>query len=136
MKQFRLQIIAADGEFFDGEVESVIVRTTVGDKGILAGHEPYVAALPIGKVKVKIDGNDRYAAISAGVIKVGKEKTTILAQSAEWADKIDIERAKAAKLKAESVLSSAKEGQRDFEIAEFKLKRAINRIDVAGFRNK
>lgn len=135
MKQFKLQIIAADGIFLDDMVESVIVRTTVGDKGILAGHEPYVAALTIGKVKVKMNGTDRYAAISAGVIKVSKDKTTILAQSVEWADKIDVSRAEAAKKKAEEKLAQTEKGQREFDIAEFKLKRALNRIDVAQFRD-
>ena len=101
MTPFKLEIITPDKVFFDGEVENVIVRTTVGDKGILARHEPYVAALPIGKLKVKIDGQFRVAAVSEGVIKVSDDKTVILAQSCEWGDEIDLERAEAAKRKAE-----------------------------------
>ena len=130
MTPFKLEIITPDRVFFDDNTENVIVRTTVGDKGILAHHEPYVAALNIGKIKVMIDGKYRVAAISGGVIKVGRDKTTILAQSCEWADEIDVDRAKHAKEVAEERMA-AKTNQRDFDIAEYKLKRALNRIDAA-----
>ena len=133
MTPFKLQIITPDGVFFDGMTENVIVRTTVGDKGILAHHEPYVAALTISKFKVKIDGDFRYGAISSGVIKVGKDKTVILAQSCEWADEIDVDRAVRAKELAESRISEYEKAndQKNLDIAEFKLKRALNRIEVA-----
>ena len=133
MTPFKLQIITPDGVFFDGMTENVIVRTTVGDKGILAHHEPYVAALTISKFKVKIDGEFRYGAISSGVIKVGKDKTVILAQSCEWADEIDVDRAVRAKELAESRISEYEKAndQNNLDIAEFKLKRALNRIEAA-----
>ncbi|MBO6231330.1 MAG: ATP synthase F1 subunit epsilon [Ruminiclostridium sp.] len=133
MTPFKLQIITPDGVFFDGMTENVIVRTTVGDKGILAHHEPYVAALTISKFKVKIDGEFRYGAISSGVIKVGKDKTVILAQSCEWADEIDVDRAVRAKELAESRISEYEKAndQKNLDIAEFKLKRALNRIEAA-----
>ena len=133
MTPFKLQIITPDGVFFDGMTENVIVRTTVGDKGILAHHEPYVAALTISKFKVKIDGEFRYGAVSSGVIKVSKEKTVILAQSCEWADEIDVDRAVHAKEVAEGRISeySKANDQKNLDIAEFKLKRALNRIEAA-----
>jgi len=136
MTPFKLQIITPDGVFFDGMTENVIVRTTVGDKGILARHEPYVAAITISKFKVKIDGNFRYGAISSGVIKVGKDKTVILAQSCEWADEIDVERAVKAKQIAESRITEYEKAndQKNLDIAEFKLKRALNRIEASKMR--
>ncbi len=136
MTPFKLQIITPDGVFFDGMTENVIVRTTVGDKGILARHEPYVAAITISKFKVKIDGNFRYGAISSGVIKVSKEKTVILAQSCEWADEIDVDRAVKAKQVAESRITEYEKAndQKNLDIAEFKLKRALNRIEASKMR--
>ena len=133
MTPFRLQIITPDGVFYDGMTENVIVRTTVGDKGILAHHEPYVAAITISKFKVKIDGAFRYGAISSGVIKVSKDKTVILAQSCEWANEIDVERAVKAKEIAESRITeySKTNDQKNLDIAEFKLKRALNRIEAS-----
>ena len=136
MTPFKLQIITPDGVFFDGMTENVIVRTTVGDKGILARHEPYVAAITISKFKVKIDGNFRYGAISSGVIKVSKEKTVILAQSCEWADEIDVDRAVKAIQVAESRITEYEKAndQKNLDIAEFKLKRALNRIEASKMR--
>ncbi|MBQ3842983.1 MAG: ATP synthase F1 subunit epsilon [Ruminiclostridium sp.] len=133
MTPFKLQIITPDGVIFDGMTENVIVRTTVGDKGILAHHEPYVAAITISKFKVKINGEFRYGAISSGVIKVSKDKTVILAQSCEWADEIDVDRAVRAKQVAEERISTYEKSndQKNLDIAEFKLKRALNRIEIA-----
>ena len=133
MTPFKLQILTPDGIFFDGMTDNVIVRTTVGDKGILAHHEPYVAAITISKFKVRIDGEFRYGAISSGVIKVSKDKTVILAQSCEWADEIDVDRAVRARQVAEERIGHYEKtnDQKNLDIAEFKLKRALNRIDTA-----
>lgn len=130
MTPFRLQILTPDKLFFDGETDNLIVRTTVGDKGILARHEDYVAALPIGKMKVRIDGKFRTAAVSEGTVKVGRDKTVVLVQSCEWADEIDVDRAKAAKEKAEERLKAAEKDNNDYLLAEYKLKRAVNRIET------
>ena len=134
MTPFKLQILTPNKLFFDGETDNVIVRTTVGDKGILARHEEYVAALPIGKLKVRIDGSFRIAAVSEGVVKVSKDKTVILVQSCEWADEIDIDRANAAKQRAEERMKALKQEDKEYLIAEYKLKRAINRIEAGNSR--
>lgn len=134
MTSFHLQIFTPDRLFFDGETENLIVRTTVGDKGILARHEPYVAALPIGKLKIKLNGEFRTAAVSEGVVKVSKDKTVILTQSCEWADEIDVERANAAKAEAEQRMQSLQKEDKDYLVAEYKLKRAINRLETSKLR--
>ena len=130
MKPYKLKIITPEKIFFDGETEQIIVRTTEGDIGVLAGHENYVSDLPAGPFRVKIDGKFKNAAISGGVLKVSKEVTTILAMAAEWADEIDLEWAKRSQADAEKKL---KETKSDFEhrLAELKLKRALNRISVS-----
>ena len=126
---FNLEIVTPDRIFFKGETEGIILRTTVGDKGILAKHATYTAAIGIGKVRVLMDGKYRDAAVSYGIVKVGKEKTTILADSCEWQDEIDLDRAGEARKKAEEALSASLSG-RQLEIAEYKLKRALNRLSV------
>jgi len=131
MLPFNLQIITPDGFVFDGQAENLIIRTTVGDKGILARHEPYSAALGTGKVRVITNGKEHVAALSSGIITVGADKTVILAQSCEWSEKIDAKRAELAKQTAEEKLSDASISAKEFAIAEFKLKRALNRLDVA-----
>ena len=133
MTPFRLQIITPEKTVFDGETEQVIVRTTVGDVGILKGHEPYCAALGIGQMRIMKDGEFRRAATSGGIIKVSKEMTTILVQTCEWSDEIDVERANAAKATAEERLKAAK-SDKDLLLADAKLKRALNRIDTSNFK--
>ncbi|MDR2558617.1 MAG: ATP synthase F1 subunit epsilon [Oscillospiraceae bacterium] len=132
MTPFILQIITPEGFLYDGEAESVIVRTTVGDKGILARHEPYAAALGTGKVRVMSGGKQIVAALSSGLIKVSADKTVILAQSCEWGDRIDTKRAEEAKRIAEEKLADTALNANEHDVAEFKLRRALNRLDAAG----
>ncbi|MCL2633717.1 MAG: ATP synthase F1 subunit epsilon [Oscillospiraceae bacterium] len=135
MTPFNLRIITPDKVFFKGEIEKIIVRTTVGDKGILAKHEPYIAALPIGTMKIMIKGNYRIAAISPGTINVGENgDTVVIVQSCEFSDEIDVSRAKIAKKAAEERLSDEGVSIVDHDIAEFKLKRALNRLDAANYK--
>ena len=133
MTPFKLQIITPEKTVFDGETEQIIVRTTVGDVGILNGHEPYCAAISIGQMRIMIDGTFRRAATSGGIIKVSKEKTTVLVQTCEWSDEIDVERAEAAKSTAEARVKAAKD-DKELLLAEAKLKRALNRIDTSQFK--
>lgn len=133
MTPFKLEIITPEKKFFDGETEQIIVRTTVGDVGILNGHEPYCAALGIGQMRIMIDGKLRHAATSGGIIKVSREKTVVLVDSCEWADEIDVQRAHNAKDTAEQRIKSA-DSDRQIKMAEYKLKRALNRIDAARFK--
>ena len=133
MTPFKLQIITPEKTFFDGETEQIIARTTVGDVGILNGHEPYCAALGIGQMRVMIDGQFRRAATTGGIIKVSREKTVILVQACEWADEIDVNRAEHAKEGAEGCIKAA-HSDNELRLAEAKLKRALNRIDAANLR--
>ena len=133
MTPSKLQIITPEKTFFDGETEQIIARTTVGDVGILNGHEPYCAALGIGQMRVMIDGQFRRAATTGGIIKVSREKTVILVQACEWADEIDVNRAEHAKEVAEGRIKAA-HSDNELRLAEAKLKRALNRIDAANLR--
>ena len=127
---FQLTVITPEKTFFDGETTQIIVRTTEGDIGILANHTSLVASLPSGPLKVMQDnGEYRLAAVSAGLIKVGGNKVHIFADAVEWADEIDIEWAKRSEENAKQRLA-AKNSARDMDLAELKLKRALNRINV------
>lgn len=135
MASFRLQVITPDKIFFDDETERVIVRTTEGEMGILAKHENFTGALPIGPVKIMINGQYRLAALSGGVIKVSAEKTTIIAEAIEWADEIDIDWAKRSADEARERIHE-KESKKEMMYAELKLRRAMNRINISSQRNK
>jgi len=131
MTPFRLKIVAPDKIFFDDKTEQIVVRTTEGDVGILANHSNYVANLISGPLKVKMpSGQYRIAAISNGSISVTKEVVTIIATAIEWADEIDIDRAKKAEQISRDKIKVTN-GSKEFERASFELKRALNRLNVA-----
>lgn len=132
---FSLSVVTPEKVFFDGETSQIIVRTTVGDIGILANHTSLVADLPSGPLKVmQEDGSWRVAAISTGLLKVGGNKVSILANAVEWADEIDLDWAKRSEEDARRRLKE-QEDKHQLDLAELKLKRALNRISV-GSGNK
>lgn len=129
MAGFMLEIVTPDRKFFEEEVDMVIVRGVEGDIGILRGHTPLVTPLGIGRIKIKQEGKTRIAAIAGGYIEVGKEKTTIISDAAEWPDEIDVTRAEEAKRRAEERLK--RRDNIDIGRAEVALKKAINRIRIS-----
>lgn len=128
--QFKLKIITPAKTFFDGETSQLIVRTTEGDIGILANHISLVASLPSGPLKIKMeDGSFKVAALSSGLLKVGGNKASVIANAVEWADEIDVEWAKRSEQEAREKLEQLSD-EHELDIAELKLKRALNRISV------
>lgn len=135
MANFSLSVITPEKIFFDGETSQIIVRTTEGDIGIMANHTSLVADLPSGPLKVKQeDGSWRTAAISTGLLKVGGNKVSILANAVEWSDEIDLDWAKRSEEDARRRLAEQQD-KHQLDLAELKLKRALNRISV-GSLNK
>ena len=131
MATFHLKVLTVDKQFFDGEVDRIVVRTSQGDVGILPNHVPYVAALGVGGLTIIRNGERRVAAVSGGFVDVSAEQTTILARSCEWADEIDVNRANSAAERARAAIQK-KESEREYEVAQVKLKKALNRIRIAG----
>ena len=131
---FSLSIVTPEKVFFDGETAQIIVRTTEGDIGVLANHTSLVADLPSGPLKVKMeDGSWKTAAISTGLLKVGGNKVSILANAVEWADEIDLDWAKRSEEDARRRLKE-KQDEQELNLAELKLKRALNRISVSSMK--
>ena len=130
MSEFHLSIVTPERMFFDGEAERVVVRTISGDVGILKGHAKYISALGTGALKIKFSDGEKIAALSGGFIKADRAKALILATTCEWKDEIDLERAKRAEEKAREMLQHA-QSNAEHDLAELKLKRAVNRINIA-----
>lgn len=131
MNQFPLRIVTPDGLQYDGNAEEVIVRTTTGDLGILAGHVNCVAPLGMGKASIMIDGKMRYAACIGGMLSMMDGKATLLATTFEWAEKIDIDRATRSEERAKAVLADSRSTDTDLRLAQARLKRALIRKNVA-----
>lgn len=131
MTAFALKIITPDGVHFDGQVQELTVRTTDGDVGILAGHINYVTPLGMGQAAVVVDGEKRRAACIGGMVSVMDGKVTLLPSTFEWAQDIDLERAKASEQRAKGVLESKDSSETELILAKARLKRALVRKSVA-----
>lgn len=129
MKTLKVSIVTPDGPVYDSNVEMVSTKAQSGELGILPGHIPMVAPLQIGAVRLKNGNNTELVAVSGGFLEVRPEQVTILAQSAEKEESIDIERAKEAKSRAESRIQS-NQADIDQVRAELALRRTVNRINV------
>lgn len=134
MTGFPLKIVTPDGLQFDGTAEELIVRTTSGDLGILAGHMNCVAPLGMGQAMVIVDGQRRYAACIGGMLSVVDGTATLVPTTFEWADRIDVKRAEASENRAKTILSDRTSTDTDIRLAEARLKRALIRKSVAGQR--
>ena len=133
MKEFHLQIVTPDGIFFDGMAESLLVRSEMGDIEIMAGHADLFSSLGIGRARIKTNGESRIGSAAGGFISVANGEVKLVATTFEFKDKIDIERAKAAKEKAEEKLKNAK-SEKELTLAKAKLARAVNRINIASLK--
>ncbi len=130
MREFHLQIVTPDGLIFDGAAEAILVRTDMGDVEIMRGHTDYFATLGTGRAKLTAGGQQRDASASGGFVSVKGGEVRLVCRTFEFADEIDLNRAKAAKERAEAVLRHA-EDDKSVRIAKAKLARAISRISVA-----
>ena len=133
MKAFHVEIVTPDGLEYDGKVESLLVRTEDGDVEILAGHADLLAPVGVGRARLLIDGNPRYASVNGGFLSVKDGEVRLCAITFEFADQIDIRRAEEAKAKAEAAIKSAND-DRDERVAKAKLARAASRIKVANMK--
>ena len=131
MNTLILNIVTPNGSVYDREdVTLAVLQTTAGEIGVMYGHIPTVAALEIGYAKINFDGGSEYIAVSEGFVEVRQDKLSIIVQTAEPANEIDVARAELAKSRAESHLNN-EEDSSDINRAKRALDRANNRLRVA-----
>ena len=99
------EIVTQERTVFSGEVDAVNVPGTEGRMGILPNHSALLSTLAFGEVIVRLDGEEQHYAIGGGIVEVQPHKVVILADSAEHADEINLERAEAARREAEKVMA-------------------------------
>ncbi len=125
MGELKVALVAPDRMVWEGTAKMVVAKTTEGEIGILPGHEPVLALLVDGAVRIEtVDGDKLVAAVHEGFFSVDQDVVSILAETAELASEIDIARAERAKQRA--IEAGADDAD---EIAA--IKRAETRIQVA-----
>jgi F-type H+-transporting ATPase subunit epsilon len=126
----QLEIVTPERQVVDAAAEEVTIPGKSGYLGVLPGHAPLITELAVGQISYKTAGQTKRLAVAWGFAEVLPEKVTILAETAEKSEEIDIARAEAAKQRAEAALSKASvEGNPEAQAA---LDRAKTRLDVAG----
>lgn len=96
MSALHVELVAADRLVWSGEASMVIARTSEGDVGILPGHAPMLSVMVDGVVDVTTTDNETWiAAVDAGFLSVADNRVSVLAEHAEMAHDINLEKAKA-----------------------------------------
>lgn len=126
---FKLEIVTPERMFFSGDVETVVLKTPQGEIGILPGHIPLVAAVAVGPLRIKKDGEWVEAVLTEGFMEIKQDKTIILTDTAEWPDEIDENRAEAARVRAEERLHQ-QISQMEYIRSQAALSRAMARLRV------
>lgn len=126
-KSLQLEIVTPDRLVLSEQVDYVGAPGYEGEFGILPNHIPYLAALQIGALHYKAGGRTHYVFVSGGFAEVSDNKVSILAESAERAEDIDIDRARKAQERAEQRMAQEKE-KLDYTRAQAALQRALHRM--------
>lgn len=129
MQNFNLIISTPQRLFFSGEAEQVIITSTEGEMGVLPGHVPMVVAIESSPIKIKTAEGWREAALSDGFAKINGDSVVIVADTAEWPEEIEFNRAVEAKSRAEERMQQ-KLSEIEYVRSQIALKRALARIKV------
>ena len=132
MSSYNLRVIAADKVFFSGRCESLIVPAFDGQKEILAHHEAMVIAVDDGEMKFRPEGSNEWqkVVVGKGFVQIANNRVTLLVETAERPEDIDIARAREAKERAEEKLRQ-KQSIQEYYHSSASLARAMSRLKAA-----
>ncbi len=131
MSPIRLEVVTAERLTYSDDVDVVVAPGVEGELGILPHHAPLMTMLQPGELRIKKAGEEVSLAISGGFLEVRPDKVVVLADAAERADEIDLERAQDARRRAEELLKSGGPPGADLALAQVSLARALTRLKVA-----
>jgi F-type H+-transporting ATPase subunit epsilon len=123
-----LQVVTPERQVVCEEVDYVLLPGSEGYLGALPGHTPLLTSLKIGVIEYRTGGLTKYLAVSWGFVEILPEKVTVLADLAERAEEIDVERARRAEARA---MASLRPPGDDFLVSQAALERALVRLQVA-----
>ena len=127
----RLDIVTIEREVFSGDVDMVIAPGVEGELGILPRHASLITALGEGELRTKRESGDQSFAIGGGYMEVLNNHVTVLADSAEHGEEIDVARAEEARARAERLLEEGPRDPVDRSMIEGAFRRSRVRLKVA-----
>jgi F-type H+-transporting ATPase subunit epsilon len=132
----QLEIVTPEKLAYEGEVDSVQLPGSEGELGVLPHHAPLISTLGAGELRLRKGGEDEFFAIVGGFLQVLPDKVVVMAETADMASEIDLEKAQEARHKAEQTLESGYVEGPDLASARAALQTALIRIRVAERRHR
>jgi F-type H+-transporting ATPase subunit epsilon len=130
-EQLKLELVTPQRKVVSEEVDEITATGTLGEFGVLPGHAPFLSSLKIGELSYKKGGSLYYLAVNKGYFEVVNDTVTVLVESAERAEEIDLDRAKKAMAKSEERLKALAPDDTDYAAMEAALQKALIRMQVA-----
>jgi F-type H+-transporting ATPase subunit epsilon len=131
-----LEIVTPERLVFSEEVDAVTLPGSEGELGVLPHHAPLVSTLGIGELRIRRGGEEELFAIAGGFLQVRPDKVVVMAETADIASEIDLEKAQQARAEAEKALESGFEEGADLAAARAALQQALLRIRVGERRHR
>ncbi len=131
-----LEIVTPERLAYSDTVDSVQLPGVQGELGVLPGHAPLVSMLGVGELRIRKGGAEEIFAIVGGFLQVRPDKVVVMAETADLASEIDLERAQEARREAERALESGYREGADLAAARAQLQQALLRIRVAERRHR
>ena len=131
-EKLKLEMVTPYKRVLSVEVDEVTAPGAVGEFGVLPDHTSLLTTLKVGELTYKQGSETFSVAVNWGYVEVEDNVMTVLVETAEPADQIDVERAKAALTRAEEALKNLSSEDKQFKIMEAALERAVIRVQVAG----
>jgi len=130
-EKLKLELVTPYKRVLSEDVDEVTAPGTIGEFGVLPDHTSLLTTLKVGELTYKQGGQTFHVAVNWGYVEVEDNVMTVLVETAEPADQIDVERAKAALSRAEEALKKLSSEDKEFKIMEAALERALIRVQVA-----
>ena len=126
----RLVLVTPESQLLDSEIEEVYAPGVLGQFGVLPEHVNFLTALGTGELRYRTQGVDHFVAISGGILEVLDDVVTVLADTAERAEEIDVERARVAAERLQHALARTSADAPEIADLQAALARAVNRQAV------
>jgi F-type H+-transporting ATPase subunit epsilon len=131
-----LEIVTPERQVFSDQVDGVVCPGVEGELGVLPHHAPLLTTLGFGELRIRRGSEEEFFAIAGGFLQVRPDKVVVMAETADMASEIDLEKAQEARREAEKALAEGFEEPADLARARASLQRALLRIRVAERRRR
>jgi F-type H+-transporting ATPase subunit epsilon len=131
-----LEIVTPERLAYSDTVDAVVLPGSEGELGVLPHHAPLVSMLGVGELRIRKDGAEESFAIVGGFLQVRPDKVVVMAETADLASEIDLEKAQEARREAERALETGYHEGADLAAARAALQQALLRIRVAERRHR